>query len=153
MFNKEVPHESAPPDASYGARYGFGSTVGLRYEQAIERTRASLKGEGFGVLTEIDVRKTMQEKLGAEFRPYVILGACNPPLAHRALSEDLGIGLLLPCNVVVYDNGDGTSTVEAMDPEAALALVGDNKAIAEVAHEARARLGRAIGAVAHSDSA
>ena len=125
----------------------------MRYEQAIERTRASLKGEGFGVLTEIDVRKTMQEKLGAEFRPYVILGACNPPLAHRALSEDLGIGLLLPCNVVVYDNGDGTSTVEAMDPEAALALVGDNKAIAEVAHEARARLGRAIGAVAHSDSA
>jgi uncharacterized protein (DUF302 family) len=133
--------------------YGFGSTVGLPYEQAVERTRASLKGEGFGVLTEIDVRKTMQEKLGAEFRPYVILGACNPPLAHRALSEDLGIGLLLPCNVVVYDNGDGTSTVEAMDPEAALALVGDNPAIAEVAHEARARLGRAIDAVARSDSA
>ena len=125
----------------------------MRYEQAIERTRASLKGEGFGVLTEIDVRKTMQEKLGAEFRPYVILGACNPPLAHRALSEDLGIGLLLPCNVVVYDNGDGTSAVEAMDPETALALVGDNPAIAEVAHEARARLGRAIDAVARSDSA
>jgi uncharacterized protein (DUF302 family) len=142
---------SQPPATVHA--YGFGSTVGLPYEQAIERTRASLKGEGFGVLTEIDVRKTMQEKLGAEFRPYVILGACNPPLAHRALSEDLGIGLLLPCNVVVYDNGDGTSTVEAMDPEAALALVGDNTAIAEVAHEARARLGRAIDAVARSDSA
>jgi uncharacterized protein (DUF302 family) len=99
------------------------------------------------------VRKTMQEKLGADFRPYVILGACNPPLAHRALNVDLGIGLLLPCNVVVYDNGDGTSSVEAMDPEAALALVGDNPVVAEVAHEARVRLGRAIDAVARSDAA
>src|SRR6516165_8068194 len=133
--------------------YGFGTVVNLSYDQALERTRAALKDQGFGVLAEIDVKATMKAKLDADFRPYVILGACNPPLAHRALSEDLGIGLLLPCNVVVYDNGDGTSTVEAMDPEAALALVGDNKAIAEVAHEARARLGRAIGAVAHSDSA
>jgi uncharacterized protein (DUF302 family) len=85
----------------------------------------------------------MKTKLDADFRPYVILGACNPPLAHRALSADLGIGLLLPCNVIVYDNLDGTSTVEAMDPQAALALVGDNPAVVEVALEARARLRRA----------
>ncbi len=127
--------------------YGFGNIVNLSYEQAIERTRAALKDQGFGVLTEIDVKATMKAKLDAEFRPYVILGACNPPLAHRALSADLGIGLLLPCNVVVYDNLDGTSTVEAMDPQAALGLVGDNPAIAEVASEARARLRRALDAI------
>ena len=127
--------------------YGFGHVVDLSYEQAIERTRAALKDQGFGVLTEIDVKSTMKAKLDADFRPYVILGACNPPLAHRALSADLGIGLLLPCNVVVYDNLDGTSTVEAMDPQAALGLVGDNPAIAEVASEARARLRRALDAI------
>lgn len=93
------------------------------------------------------MQKTLQEKLGADFRPYVILGACNPPLAHRALQADLGIGLLLPCNVVVYDNGDGTSTVEAMDPRAALGLIGDNPAIAEVAREAGARLEEALASV------
>ena len=127
--------------------YGFGTVLDLSYEQAIERARAALKEQGFGVLTEIDVKATMKAKLDAEFRPYVILGACNPPLAHRALSADLGIGLLLPCNVVVYDNLDGTSTVEAMDPQAALSLVGDNPAIAEVASEARARLRRALDAL------
>jgi uncharacterized protein (DUF302 family) len=81
---------------------------------------------------------------------YIILGACNPGLAHRALSGDLGIGLLLPCNVVVYDNTDGTSTVEVMDPEAALALVGDNPAIAAVAHEAAAGLRQALAALTTS---
>jgi uncharacterized protein (DUF302 family) len=124
--------------------YGFGTIVNLSYDQAIERTRAALKEQGFGVLTEIDVKATMKAKLDADFRPYAILGACNPPLAHRALSADLGLGLLLPCNVVVYDNLDGTSTVEAMDPEAALSLVGDNPVIAEVAREARARLRKAL---------
>ena len=127
--------------------YGFGRTVDLPYDQAIERTRNVLKEQGFGVLTEIDVKATMKAKLDADFRPYVILGACNPPLAHRALSADLGIGLLLPCNVIVYDNLDGSSTVEAMDPQAALGLVGDNPAIAEVASEARARLRRAMDAL------
>ena len=128
--------------------YGFGATLALPYAQALERTRAALKDKGFGVLTEIDVKQTMKAKLDVDFRPYVILGACNPPLAHRALSADLGIGLLLPCNVVVYDNGDGTSTVEMMDPEAALGLVGDNPAIAEVAGEARARLRQAVDTLA-----
>ena len=99
------------------------------------------------MLTEIDVKQTMKAKLDVDFRPYVILGACNPPLAHRALSADLGLGLLLPCNVVVYDNGDGTSTVELMDPEAALGLVGDAPVIADVAHEARTRLRQALDAL------
>jgi uncharacterized protein (DUF302 family) len=127
--------------------YGFGTVVNLSYDEAVERTRAALKDQGFGVLTEIDVKVTMKAKLDAEFRPYVILGACNPLLAHRALNADLGIGLLLPCNVVVYDNLDGTSTVEAMDPQAALGLVGDNPTIAEVASEARNRLRRALDAL------
>ena len=126
---------------------GFGIVVNLPYEQAIERARAALKEQGFGVLTEIDVKATMKAKLDQDFRPYVILGACNPPLARRALSADLGIGLLLPCKVVVYDNLDGTSTVEAMDPQAALSLVGDNPAIAEVAREARTRLRQALDAL------
>ena len=130
--------------------YGFGTAVNLPYEQAIERTRAALKDEGFGVLTEIDVRKTLKEKLGEEFRPYIILGACNPPLAHRALRADLGIGLMLPCNVVVYDTGDGTSMVEVMDPEAALGILGENSAIAEVAREAKTRLRRALVALSGS---
>jgi len=124
--------------------YGFGTTVALPYDQAIERTRAALTEQGFGVLTEIDVQKTLKEKLDADFRPYVILGGCNPSLAHQALQTDLGIGLLLPCNVIVYDNGDGTSTVEALDPEVALGIVGDNPAIANVAHEAATRLRRAV---------
>jgi uncharacterized protein (DUF302 family) len=127
--------------------YGFGRVVDASYEEAVEHTRAALKEQGFGVLTEIDVKQTMKAKLDVEFRPYVILGACNPPLAHRALSADLGIGLLLPCNVVVYENLDGTSTVEAMDPQAALGLVGDNPAIVQVASEARDRLKRALDAL------
>ena len=124
--------------------YGFGTIVHRPYEQTLERTRDALKEQGFGVLTEIDVKATMKAKLNADFRPYVILGACNPPLAHRALSADPGLGLLLPCNVVVYDNLDGTSTVEAMDPQAALGLVGDDPTVAEVAREAGARLRTAL---------
>ncbi|GAC1394996.1 MAG: DUF302 domain-containing protein [Chloroflexota bacterium] len=124
--------------------YGFGTTVAVPYDQAIARARAALTDEGFGVLTEIDVKKTMKEKLDVDFRPYVILGACNPTLAHQALEADLGVGLLLPCNVIVYDNGDGTSSVEALDPEAALGIMGDNPAIATVAREARTRLRRVV---------
>jgi uncharacterized protein (DUF302 family) len=122
--------------------YGFGTKVNLPYAEAIERTKAALKDQGFGVLTEIDVKKTMKEKLGVDFRPYVILGACNPPLAHRALSAELDIGLLLPCNVVVYE-ADGGSVVEVMDPEAALGIVG-NPAVEPVSREAKERLEKAI---------
>jgi uncharacterized protein (DUF302 family) len=119
----------------------------MPYGQTIERTKAQLKDQGFGTLTEIDVKATLQDKLGVSFRPYMILGACNPPLAYRALRAELGVGLLLPCNVVVYDNDDGTSTVEALDPEAVLGIMGDNPAIAEVAHEAKARLRSALDAL------
>src|SRR5579884_2566263 len=130
--------------------YGFGTKVNLPYPEAVERTRAVLKEQGFGVLTEIDVKKTMKEKLGADFRPYVILGACNPPLAHQALSTELDIGLLLPCNVVVYET-DGGSVVEAMDPEAALGIVG-NPAVEPIAREAKDRLQKAIAKLAAETS-
>lgn len=124
--------------------YAAGVVLAAPYGEAVERTRAALKEQGFGVITEIDVRATLREKLGADFHPYLILGACNPPLAQRALTADLGVGLLLPCNVVLYDNGDGTSTVEALDPEAALRIMGENPALAAVASEAKARLQRAL---------
>jgi uncharacterized protein (DUF302 family) len=122
--------------------YGFGKHVDLPYEEAIERTKAALKTQGFGVLTEIDVKKTMKEKLDADFQPYVIFGACNPPLAHKALTAEPEIGLLLPCNVVVHQDGDG-SRVIVMDPEAALGIV-KNAALEEVAHEAKSRLQKAL---------
>jgi uncharacterized protein (DUF302 family) len=129
-------------------RYGIGTRVGLPFEEAVERTREELSREGFGVLSEIDIAATLKKKLDVDFRPYVILGACNPPLAHRALTAETDIGLLLPCNVVVYAaEEDGTSVVAAMDPEAALELTG-NAEVREVARDVRARLERVLGAVA-----
>lgn len=125
-------------------RYGFSTTVALPHAEALQRTREALASEGFGVLTEIDVQQTLRNKIGAEFRPYVILGACNPPLAHRALSAELDLGLLLPCNVIVYQGDEpGTSVVAAMDPVEALSLT-RNDAITPVAHEVRQRLERAL---------
>jgi uncharacterized protein (DUF302 family) len=132
--------------ATVSTRYGFGQQVNLPYAEAVERTKAALKAEGFGVLCEIDVQKTMKEKLGVDFRPYVILGVCNPPLAHRALEAELDLGLLLPCNVVVYTTEQG-ARVEAMDPEPVLGLVG-NPTLAPIAREVKARLERAIAQVA-----
>jgi uncharacterized protein (DUF302 family) len=125
-------------------RYGLGVTVELPYDRAVERTREELGREGFGVLTEIDVRETLRKKLDVDFRPYMILGACNPPLAHRALTTELDIGLLLPCNVVVYaGEREGTSVVAAMDPEAALELTG-NPDVRPLAKEVRERLERVL---------
>ncbi len=94
--------------------YGFGRKLDIPFIETVERTREALKMEGFGVLSEIDIKEKLKEKLGVEFRNYIILGACNPPLAYSALQEDLDIGLLLPCNVVVYEDGTGT-TVTAID--------------------------------------
>jgi uncharacterized protein (DUF302 family) len=125
--------------------YGFGVQLDLPFDEAMSRTRAALKEQGFGVLTEIDVQLTLKEKLGVSFRRHVILGACNPPLAHRALTAELDLGLLLPCNVVLYKEGGGT-TVKMMDPQAALGLVA-NPAIVPVAAEARDRLERALRAL------
>lgn len=131
-------------------RYGFSTAVDLPFDAAVERTREALAAEGFGILTEIDVRATLKKKLDADFRPYVILGACNPPLAHQALSAERDIGLLLPCNVVVYAADDpGQSVVAAMDPVEALALTG-NDAIAPLASEVRRRLERVLAQVAGS---
>lgn len=130
-------------------RYGIATTVTLPYEEAVERAREALAAEGFGILTEIDVKATLKKKLDVDFRPYVILGACNPPLAHQALIAERDIGLLLPCNVVVYAADEpGRSVVAAMDPVEALALTG-NEDIRPLASEVRARLERALSAVAH----
>lgn len=123
--------------------YGFQTTLNVPYETAIEKVTAALKEEGFGVLTEIDVKATLKQKLDADFRRYVILGACNPKLAHRALQTELNIGLLLPCNVIVYEEDDGQSTISIVDPITMLGVVA-NESLQSVADEARTRLTRVI---------
>jgi uncharacterized protein (DUF302 family) len=129
-------------------RYGISTTISLPFNQALARTREALTKEGFGVLTEIDVTATLRKKLDVEFRPYIILGACNPPLAHRALQAELDIGLLLPCNVVVYATDDPARTVvAALDPVEALSLSG-NEAVRPIAEEVQARLERVVASVA-----
>jgi uncharacterized protein (DUF302 family) len=128
-------------------RYGLRVVVPLAYEQAVERASEALKAEGFGVLTTIDVKQTLKQKLDREFRKYVILGACNPPLADRALHAELEIGLLLPCNVIVYETEPGRSTVAAMAPIAALGIVGENAELQGVAREADQRLRRALASL------
>ncbi|MCC6703865.1 MAG: DUF302 domain-containing protein [Thermomicrobiales bacterium] len=132
---------------STSATYGFGVTLDLPIDAAIERTTAALKAEGFGVLTTIDVRKTLNEKIGVEFEPYVILGACNPHLAHRALQAEHELGLLLPCNVIVHEHG-GASVVSIVDPDQMLNMAGDNPELREVAAEASAKLRRVAAALA-----
>ncbi len=129
--------------------YGFGTTLQVSYEEAIPRVKEALKAEGFGVLTEIDVRRTLREKLGVEMEPYIILGACNPPLSHRALEQERDIGLLLPCNVVVRAEGNG-SRVEVADPQAMLGIVGNEKLNA-VAEEAKRRLLRVVASLGGHD--
>ena len=128
--------------------YGMTRTVDLPYERAVERTREALGEEGFGVLSEIDIRATLKKKLDVDTRPYTILGACNPPLAHQAFNAEPGIGLLLPCNVVVYaGDEEGRSVVAAIDPEVSLGRVG-NEALAPLATEVKARLRRVLDRVA-----
>jgi uncharacterized protein (DUF302 family) len=128
-------------------RYGIGITVDQPYDRAVEVTREELAKEGFGVLSEIDIAGALKKKLGVDFRPYVILGACNPPLAHQALQAERDIGLLLPCNVIVYAaDEEGKSVVAAMDPVEALALAG-NDAIGPLAADVKARLQRVLAAV------
>lgn len=129
---------------------GLRARVPLDYAEAVDRTKDALKSEGFGVLTTIDVQATLKEKLDADFRKYVILGACNPPLANRALTADLDVGLLLPCNVVVYEEAPGRSVVAAMAPLAAIGMVGHNKALLSVAAEADAKLRRVLEKVESS---
>jgi uncharacterized protein (DUF302 family) len=129
------------------SRYGMGVDVALPYDQAVERATEELKKEGFGILTTIDVQQTLKQKLDKDFRKYTILGACNPPLAHRAFEAELEIGLLLPCNVVVYETEPGRSVVSAMAPIAAMGVVGGNPALKDVAREADEKLRRALRAL------
>ncbi len=119
--------------------YTLSATTPLPFADAVERVRAELKTEGFGVLCEIDVQATLREKLGVEGEPYLILGACNPPLAHQALEAEPNLGVLLPCNVVIYQRG-GETQISAIDPERMLSIV-DNQGLAPVAADVKARLG------------
>ena len=129
-------------------RYGFGTTVNAPYEEVVEKVTAALKTQGFGVLTQIDVQATLKQKLNVDHRRYVILGACNPPLAHRALQAEPEIGLLLPCNVIVYEGDrDGESVVSIVDP-LAMMQASDNPELASVAAQAEEKLRQVVAALA-----
>lgn len=123
--------------------YGFRTTLPASYTESIALIKEALQKEGFGILTEIDVKATLKKKLDVDYKPYIILGACNPNLAYQGLQAEPELGLLLPCNVIVYDNGDGTSTVSIVDPIQMLGVVA-NPALQPIAEEANTRLRRAL---------
>lgn len=125
---------------------GSRAVLNVAFDEAIEKTTSALKVEGFGVLTRIDVHSTFKEKLNADFRKYTILGACNPPLAHRALLADADVGLLLPCNVTVQEEG-GKTVVTAVNPEMMLGVIAANAEVKAVAADAKARLDRVIASL------
>ena len=127
-------------------KYGFGKMVPMDFKAAIDTVTHALQTEGFGVLTDIDVAATMKKKLAEEMSPYRILGACNPSLAHQAITNEPSIGLLLPCNVVVRQEENGTVHVEFMNPASVLSLV-DNPAVGELAGEVKSRLERVLAAL------
>jgi uncharacterized protein (DUF302 family) len=127
-------------------KFGFGKAVDLGFEEALEAVTEELGKEGFGVLTEIDVQATLKKKLGEDMRPYKILGACNPPLAHQAVSAVPEIGLLLPCNVLVREDDEGKVRVSFMDPGAVLGLV-DNPDVEPLAAQVKERLERVLAAL------
>jgi len=126
--------------------YYLSRQVTLDFDAAVAKLTEALKAEGFGVLTDIDIAVTLKQKLGVDFRKYRILGACNPPLAHKALSAEDKIGVMLPCNVTVQERAEGGAELAAIDPRAAMHRVG-NPALAAVAEEVAERLGRALQAV------
>ena len=125
------------------SNYSFGGETNLSFDDAVKKVTETLKVQGFGVLTEIDAKKVLKEKLGLDRKPYKILGACNPHFAHKAIDMEPELGTLLPCNVLVYEREDGKVVVTAMDPEAALKLVG-NPDVEEIAKEVRKRIEKAL---------
>ena len=127
-------------------RYGFGKTVAMGYADAVAKVTQELAKEGFGVLTEIDVKATMKKKLDKDMRPYVILGACNPPFASQAIDAEASIGLLMPCNVVVREDATGAVQVEFLDPIALFEMTG-RPDVGPLAKEVRARLDRVMAAL------
>ncbi len=131
--------------------YSMTITLDLPYDQAVVAVRQALAGQGFGILTEIDARATMKEKLGVDMEPYIILGACNPPLAHRALEVDRLIGLLLPCNVVVRADGDQKSIVSALDPQV-MVTIPEREDLRPVADEAGQRIRAALETLTAGDT-
>ena len=124
-------------------KYAFHTVLDASYEDAIVRVKNALKEEGFGVLTEIDVKETLKKKLDKEFRNYVILGACNPPFAYRSLNADLDVGLLLPCNVIVYETNDGKAYIAAINPISALQVI-QNQELRNIAGEVAEKLKRTV---------
>ncbi|HEU4769085.1 MAG TPA: DUF302 domain-containing protein [Pyrinomonadaceae bacterium] len=127
------------------SKFGFSKTIDLPYKEAVEKVRGALKDEGFGVLCEIDLKEKLKEKLGVDFRNYVILGACNPPLAYKTLQEEINIGLLLPCNVIVYEADETRkSVVAAIDARQMLSVVGSNATLESVATEVNEKLRRVM---------
>jgi uncharacterized protein (DUF302 family) len=126
--------------------YHFSKNLTLPFDQAVARVIEALKHEGFGILTDIDVRATMKAKLGEDFRPYRILGACNPKLAYRALELEDKIGTMLPCNVIVQEHPGGGVEVSAVDPVASMRAI-DNPSLAEVANEVQAKLERVVASL------
>lgn len=126
--------------------YTFDKTLALPFDKAVERVRDALSAEGFGVLTEIDVSATLKKKIDVDFRPYIILGACNPGLAHKALSAEDRIGVMLPCNVVVQEKSPGRSEVSAVDPVASMSAV-DNPDLGSIADAVRGKLRAVIDAL------
>lgn len=125
--------------------FAIRKTISATYEEALTLVPEALKSEGFGVLTEIDVQRTLKEKLGVEFRRYKILGACSPPLAHQALQADLEVGVMLPCNVVIYEDDDGRVVLQAIDPTKTMA--GENEKLAELAETVKGKLVRALAMI------
>jgi uncharacterized protein (DUF302 family) len=126
----------------------FDVRINAAFDDVIERTTAALAEQGFGILTRIDVHDTLKEKIGVEFRRYVILGACNPPIAHRALSSRADVGLMLPCNVTVDETAAGTVEVRIANPHAMMGVVGEDEALADVAREATERLEKVASSLA-----
>ena len=127
-------------------KLGFSKVINLNYEAAIPRVTEELKKEGFGVLTEIDVKDTLKKKLGVEFKKYKILGACNPTLAHKALTLENDVGLFMPCNVIVYENEQGQTVVTALDPIVALSRI-QSEQLAPIAKEAAQKLQKVMNAL------